>query len=207
MKLELRHIDKCERIDSPNGRLYQTPDGNLYPSVTTVLGSLKNPELDKRVGDAAAKRGTLIHEAAENYILCKNKEVFKWFHTTEKKMFAALKIELDKFEVVYALEQGLWSDKLHVAGTVDCIAKIDGRTFIVDFKTSRRFKTAEEIYSYYMQCAAYAVAWYERTGELVTMARILITTEDDGVLVYDVKLTEWVTEFKLVRQLYENQNN
>ena len=39
-------ITSCEQINTPTGRFYKTPEGNLYPSVTTVLGSIPSPELD-----------------------------------------------------------------------------------------------------------------------------------------------------------------
>ena len=60
-------------------RLYETPDGNKYPSITTVL-SVRNKkglmEWRKRVGEEeankisrqAAGRGTAVHKLAEDYL-------------------------------------------------------------------------------------------------------------------------------------------
>ena len=60
-------------------RLYETPEGNKYPSITTVL-SVRNKkglfEWRKRVGDdvanyvarKAATRGTHVHHMCEDYI-------------------------------------------------------------------------------------------------------------------------------------------
>ena len=60
-------------------RLYETPDGNMYPSITTVL-SVRNKqglfEWRKRVGDdvanyiarTAAGRGTAVHHMCEDYL-------------------------------------------------------------------------------------------------------------------------------------------
>ena len=60
-------------------RLYETPDGNFYPSITTVL-SVRNKkglfEWRKRVGDDVANyvarkgatRGTHVHHMCEDYL-------------------------------------------------------------------------------------------------------------------------------------------
>ena len=60
-------------------RLYETPDGHFYPSITTVL-SVRNKkglfEWRKRVGDEvanyvarkAATRGTHVHHMCEDYL-------------------------------------------------------------------------------------------------------------------------------------------
>ena len=61
-----------EQINEETGRRYRTPGGNVYPSITTVLGSIENKELDawrERVGEEfanqtsryAAGRGTRVH--------------------------------------------------------------------------------------------------------------------------------------------------
>ena len=88
MKTAFQHIQhdiaKLERIDSASGRVYQTPSGKAYPSVTSVLGLLGKAEIiewRKRVGEEeanrvssrAARRGTAIHSLCEDYLL--NKEV------------------------------------------------------------------------------------------------------------------------------------
>lgn len=207
------NIPQCEQINSDAGRLYKTPDGNLYPSVTTVLSSYPNPHLDEwieKVGkvraqqyaNAAASRGTKIHEWCETYVKGLDPEIPS-YEFEAGNMFKQMRPELEKFQEVHALENRLWSDKLRVAGTVDCIATIDDELYIVDFKTSTRYKTREDIPTYFMQCAAYAVAWYERTGMAVGKMRVLITTQDDGVLVYDEPVKRWVPKFMELRKTYD----
>ena len=60
-------------------RFYVTPEGNKYPSITTVLSGRAKEGINdwrKRVGEveankimrAAASRGTAVHELAENYL-------------------------------------------------------------------------------------------------------------------------------------------
>ena len=71
-----------ERDDEsdPGGRVYRDPDGNIYHSITRVLGATAPPEQKARLEkwlerpgstqerDSAAKRGTFAHDNAE-YVL------------------------------------------------------------------------------------------------------------------------------------------
>jgi hypothetical protein len=68
-----------ERDDEsdPGGRIYRDPDGNIYHSITRVLGATAPPEQKERLTkwlerpgstqerDSAAKRGTFAHDNAE----------------------------------------------------------------------------------------------------------------------------------------------
>ena len=60
-------------------RFYETPDGNLYPSITTVLSTRNKKglfEWRKKVGDevanyvarVSANRGTAVHHMCEDYL-------------------------------------------------------------------------------------------------------------------------------------------
>lgn len=202
-------LPELEQINSTSGRRYKTPRGDLYPSVTTILGSLPNEHLDawiqsvgkdtaNKIARAAADRGTLVHDACEKYLLGKEAK-FSMFDLEARDMFIRLKPHLDKFEEIHALESRLFSDKLRVAGTVDCITKINGIFYIVDFKTSSRFKSREEIDSYFLQGACYAAMFFEQTGIPIYKIRILMTTKDDGILVFDENVKDWLGKFIKIR--------
>lgn len=211
MKLIKYNLPQLEQINSPTGRFYKTPDGDLFPSVTTILGSIENTEIQKwidavgvqeanRIARVAADRGTLVHSACENYILGRPNK-FSMFEFDAKKMFGYLAPEIDKIQEVHALETRLFSRKLQVAGTADCICKIDGHMYIVDFKTSSRIKLKQDIDSYFMQTAVYAVAFYELTGIVVPNIRILMAVKDEGVFVFDEKVKNWVSKFSEIRNV------
>ena len=70
---------QLERIDSPSGRFYKTPEGLFLPSVTTILAQIPNPGLDAwrkavgeekatEIGRKAAARGTKLHQFSEDYL-------------------------------------------------------------------------------------------------------------------------------------------
>lgn len=209
-KINLVKIPEIVRIDGPDGRLYRVPNGNLYPSVSTVLGKgLDNSAINEwrikvgaKVADEISKRatvrGTLLHENIENRLLDRPM-TFNMFHAEERQMFKPVLPILDDIEEVIALETQLWSDKLRVAGTVDCCAFYRGKWRLIDWKTSGRYKSRDDIHSYFMQCAAYAMMIYERTGIAVGDILIVMLTQDDGLLIFEESVRDWLPKFIEVR--------
>ena len=198
------------RIDSPEGRYYQTPDGKAYPSVTTITGQLGKEaiiawrkkvgnEEANRISSRAAARGTRIHKLCEDVL--NNKTVDAGFF--DAPLWADMRPLLNDITEVHALEKPLYSHHLRTAGTVDCVAKYRGKMSIVDFKTSKRLKTREDISNYFMQCAAYAVAFEERTGIAVSQLVILMGVDDEAPLVFIEKRDDWIGQFLQLRDLFE----
>ena len=184
--------------NSDGVRLYETPEGNKYPSITTVL-SIRNKkglhEWRKRVGNdvanyvarTAAARGTKVHHMCEDYL---NNVYTNYPSKWEKHkkdflpycLFNQLKEQaLCNIDGIYAQEAGLYSDKYKVAGRVDCIARYNGTPSIIDFKTSSRERTDDWNENYYIQGSAYAEMFGERTGIEVSQVVILVVTEDGTV--------------------------
>lgn len=205
-------IETIEQVNSPNGRRYVTPTGSSYPSVTTVL-SIESAEyitewrnkVGHKVADEisrkAAARGTMIHSAAEQYI---EGIEYNWgmFDANNREMFNHLLPVLESLQEIHAMETRLYSDKLKCAGTVDLIAKIDGSLTILDWKTSGRVKTRDDIHGYFKQCAFYAHAFFERTGILVPNITIAMTVDDYGLLIFKEKVRDWLPEFITIRQKF-----
>lgn len=184
--------------NSDGVRLYETPEGNKYPSITTVL-SIRNKkglhEWRKRVGydvanyvaRTAASRGTKVHHMCEDYL--NNVHVSwpeKWKehekHFLPYCLFNQLKEQaLCNINGIYAQEAGLYSDKYKVAGRVDCIAEYRGVPSIIDFKTSSKERNDDWNVNYYIQGSAYAEMFGERTGIEISQVVILVVTEDGTV--------------------------
>jgi len=209
-------LPKLERIDSPKGRRYKTPEGNLYPSVTTIFSVYDNKHIQEwkekvgeeqadKIAKAAAARGTYIHERCEELIKginIKQAPFAKMLYWDQWEKFKPLVNQIGK---VYANEAPLYSDYLQVAGTVDCVGEWQGKRSIIDFKTSSRFKTKEEIETYWMQCSAYSYMWYERTGIPITNLVILMSVEDDQPIVYTDKVQNWLHKFIDLRKEFRNK--
>ena len=99
-----------------------------------------------------------------------------------KELFLKVKPFLDNhIGDVYGIEQPLYSDKLRIAGRCDCIAEWEGELSIVDWKTSSKVKQKEYIQNYFMQCAAYAEMFEERTGKPINQIVVAIVVEETNV--------------------------
>mgnify|MGYP001476705885 FL=1 len=206
-------------------RLYETPEGNKYPSITTVL-SVRNKkglfEWRKRVGEdvanyvarKAANRGTSVHHMCEDYL---NNDFDEEKH--KKKflpyvLFNQLKESvLQKVDNIYAQECGLYSDKYKVAGRVDCIAEYEGKLSIIDFKTSSKERSDDWNESYYIQASAYAEMFEERTGITIDQVVILVVTEDGVVQEFVKNKTEYlpllsdvIREWKVKNEMVSSTN-
>lgn len=213
MKTTFHHIKhdipKLTRIDLPTGRKYQTTSGRSYPSVTSVLGITGQAQIiawrervgeeeANRISSRAARRGTTIHSLCENYLL--NQEINAGYFDLET--FNSIKPLLNRIDNIHCLETQLYSNHLQVAGTVDCIAEYERRLSIIDFKTSKRLKSRDDIHGYFMQASAYAVMFEERTGVPVDQLVILMTVDDEKPLVFKEKRDDWIKEFISVREDY-----
>ena len=200
-----------KRVTSSDGtRVYETPTGNKYPSVTTVTGLLKKDiiqawrnkvgaEEANKISSTAARRGTRIHTLCEKYLLNEKVPLGMFDH----EMWNSLQPLLNDIYDIYALEQPLFSNHLQVAGTVDCIAKYKGKLSVIDFKSSRRLKTRDDIHDYFIQCSAYAVAFEEMTNIPVSRLVILMGVDDEKPLVFNERRDDWIEEFKTLRLEYK----
>ena len=175
------------------GRTYITPDGNRYPSITTVLSILNEESIAawrKRVGEEEANkvsrrasgRGTLVHEIIEKYL--KNESTADYLPHIRQSL-ENLRPILDKsIGRIFGLETPLFSRHLGVAGRVDCVAEWDGVPSIIDFKTSRRPKKKEQIPNYFAQMSGYAVMFEERTGMPIVNTVIVMDVDGSEPLVF-----------------------
>lgn len=81
-------------------------------------------------------------------------------------------------------EVQLYSRTHKFAGTVDCIADFDQVPSVIDFKTSSKPKLKKYISSYFLQTAAYSIAYRELTGINLENLVILIGVHPNTHQVY-----------------------
>ena len=178
------------RVEVNGVRYYKTRTGNLYPSVTTVLGKMSDKtaleEWKKRVGEAeaarvsafASSRGTKIHSMCEDYVLGLEPDLDMPAH---KATFMQVKKVLDEsIDNVRALECTLISDNLQIAGTCDLVAEYNGDLAIIDYKTSAKYKKKEWIEGYFMQASLYSYMLWEMTGIQAKKIVIIIAVDDSN---------------------------
>jgi len=186
---------ELEKKETNGIRLYNLPDGQWVPSITSVTSFYNRQifvEWRKRVGEEKANnitrrataRGTDFHQVCQDYL--ENKElVWDNYQPMTKFMFHHAKTELDKINNIHAIERTLYSEYLGLAGRVDCIAEYDGELAVIDFKTSEKIKPEKWIENYFVQETFYAAAYYELTGKVVKKLITLMVTPGGEVKVFD----------------------
>ena len=214
-KIDMGYVD-LDRRDCEDGRRYVTLDGNAYPSVTTVLSILSEESIAKwraKVGEEEANkvslrattRGTAVHAIIEKY-MNNDPNYAEGYLPHVVQSLENLKPLLDKHVTkVYAQEVPLYSDHLQLAGTCDAVVEWDGVPTIVDWKTSRRPKKKANIGNYFMQLAAYAVMWEERTGMPIQQTRIVMDVDDFHPVMYKETRDAWIDKMIETRDEYNRR--
>jgi len=208
---------KIEQINTNTGRFYLTPNGDRYPSITTVLGKIPNDGIKKwreNIGEEKANKimlesstvGTIYHELCENYLLKadKNKIDVTDYNLSNiaHRLYDNVKSVLDQFTKIYGTELSMYSDSLKLAGTADCIAEYKGKTYIVDFKNSRKEKRKDWIKNYFMQGAAYSNMLYERYDILAKDMLILVATWDNKIQLFEEKVLDHYNDLIDINKKY-----
>ena len=213
---DIIELKPLTRIDG-DIRLYETPEGNRYPSVTTVLDHFKDKsglrewrnrvgheEADK-IGKVAATRGTNIHSLCESLVL--NREIdYDKIMPVNLVLFKQIKSILDANVNNIRISEGrLYSDKLKIAGTVDLLAEYRNKLAVIDFKTSIRDKQKEWIEDYFLQAALYAYMIWERTGVMATDIVIIIAVESSPeAQVFEEKVVNYIDKARHLCKEYQN---
>ncbi|UTS52047.1 hypothetical protein [Synechococcus phage BUCT-ZZ01] len=209
--------EPLERVENDGVRFYKDSEGFFYKSVTTYLAKFGSKGLDswrkavgeeqaKLTGRLAAKKGTNIHTACEKFLnndADYKKHLFYDELMDWKELEPALKQNLDN---ILCQEFRLKSKKLKLAGTVDCIAEVNGVLSVIDFKTSSRQKEPKDIPLYWLQCACYAVMMYEMYGIKIKQLCIVMVVNHSHVNIYKEESQKWIRRLLKLQQMDEETN-
>ena len=205
----------AEMVDGK--RVYLTPDGDKFPSVTTVISNNREKiagiaRWRQRVGEEKANnissrstnRGTKYHSIAEDYFN-NNLDLKKYQKfPLPVLMFQHSKHVLDRINNIYLQEAALYSRHLELAGRVDCIAEFDGVLSIIDFKTAEEPKRDKYLYDYFVQETAYACMLQELYGLSVKQLVTIVACENGETQVkvlppkkeFFIKLMSYIDEYQ-----------
>jgi genome maintenance exonuclease 1 len=205
--IKLPELDfDLEAKTTDSGRKYFTPEGNSYPSITTVLSAFTDKkflvEWRKRIGEEEANkitkksstRGTKLHSICEKYLLNEMNEMkIKTLMPDIKDFFLQLKPYIDEnVDNVYGTEQALYSDVLKIAGRTDCIAEWNGKISIIDYKNSIRMKEEKNIQNYFIQCTAYAQMFKFLTKKPIEQIVVAIANEEGKPQIFVRETTKYL---------------
>ena len=189
---EFNHIPvnftPSELIEKDDGHYYQTPSGAIYPSITTILQktqtlekqqSLQNWREQEIASDYITQEASIVgsetHKLIENYL--NGEEIFEEFRLLSEAHFNNLLPFVNKINDIHGIELRLYSDKMKLAGTSDCIAKYDGTLSIIDYKTKRSNQKEEWLTDHFIQATSYGIMFKELTGIKVKQIVILVSSE------------------------------
>lgn len=189
-------LDELSKELDTNSKTQYEYEGKKVPRVTEILSkTIASDALlywanglgfkHKRYKDElekAANIGTIAHNEIENFfknsIIGKSisfKAFMRWYEPIK-----------DKFELIAAEEKLVCK---YFGGTFDMLAKIDGKIYLIDFKTSNHVT-----FKYMLQLAAYRYMLYYTRGINI-----------DGVLILQLsKTSETFTEYVLNLAIQEN---
>tara|TARA_B100000131_G_scaffold316945_1_gene357994 strand:+ start:51 stop:740 length:690 start_codon:yes stop_codon:yes gene_type:complete len=220
--MKFNHVEGVTPIEMPakivNGkRVYLTPDGDKFPSVTTVISNNAQKmagiakwrervgmEEANRISARSTKRGTTYHSIVEDYF--NNKlEIDKYKDSPlPTVMFYQSVDTLNRINNIYLQEAALYSKHLELAGRVDCIAEFDGELSIIDFKTSATPKREEYLTDYFVQETAYACMLQELYDVSVKKIVTIVACENGETQVkvlppkkeFFIKLMGYIQEYQ-----------
>ena len=182
------NFTQSELIEKDDGHYYQTPSGVIYPSITTMLQKTQTQEKQQSlqnwreqeiaadyITQQAAVVGSETHKLIENYL--NGEEIFEKFRLLSEAHFNNLLPFVDKINDIHGIELRLYSDKMKLAGTSDCIANYDGKLSIIDYKTKRSNQREEWLTDHFIQATSYGEMFKELTGIKVEQIVILVSSE------------------------------
>ncbi len=184
----------CRQINDPvtKKRVYQTPDGEQLPSVTTILGATKDMtalnEWKKRIGEEKANQitreaagvGTGLHANLERFITGLQRQPGNNPVHVKANVMADVIIEkgLSKVDEVWAIEQSLYFPGLY-SGTTDLVGVYQGNPAVMDYKQSNKPKKEEWIEDYKIQLIAYIMAHNEVYGTDIKEGHVFMVSRGD----------------------------
>ena len=202
------------QLNTDHGRFYKTPQGKVYPSSTTIVHLLNKKAIEQweasigkqqaeQIKQKAAENGSRWHKLMED-TLEYGKQTLSYVDKFYRAYAKIYKEIFPRIGHVYAVERRMYSDELEVAGTADLIAEYDGVCSIVDWKTTSRYKSANDVTSYWCQLASYVVMAKERLD--LDVKQIVLVFNDNDVSIYtlkDSRVDMWIENFKKLRLKYK----
>ena len=195
---------KLQQINEHGTRVYETPNGDKVPSVTTILSKTKDMthlnEWKQRVGEQQAQRivkeasgiGSAMHNNLEKF-LCGEPRVpgTNLVHQQANEMAnQIINNALVNVNEVWGIEQALYFPGLY-SGTTDLVGEYNGNASIMDFKQTNKPKKKEWVEDYYLQLVAYAEAHNEVYGTKIREGHIFMCSRDLNYQQFDLEPTHY----------------
>jgi hypothetical protein len=174
MTTKVFHDSELQQLNVADERYYSYGDDEYFPSVTHVLDAFPKgyayaqwlKDLGHNADEVlqrAGEQGSRIHDAIDRLI---NGQEINWLTEGGKGLYSLEEWKMilkgHKFLSTYkpeilANEISLCSKELGFGGTIDLVCKMNGKVWLIDFKSSNAIYD-----TYELQLAAYAMMWNEK---------------------------------------------
>ena len=193
-----------KQINEGGKRVYETPNGDKVPSVTTILSKTKDMthlnEWKQRVGEQVAQRivkeasgiGSAMHNNLEKFLSGEQRVPgTNLVHVQANKMAnQIIQNALVHVDEVWGIEQALYFPGLY-SGTTDLVGQYKGNPAIMDFKQTNKPKKKEWVGDYFLQLVAYSEAHNEVYGTNIREGHIFMCSRDLNYQQFDLEPTHY----------------
>lgn len=186
-----------KRIKDATGYVDDVIEFHL-PSVTTILDQVIDQQADleawrdsighakaDEIAAASAEKGSHVHDICEFYTTKASLPPHDQYTEEEWTLFHMLRQHIDTFDIVKASELTVFNTVLGYSGTIDMLVEVDGKYWLIDFKTYRKQRKPEHLEKARMQVALYARALSECYGIPIEKAQIIYANPESGLQVVD----------------------
>ena len=193
-----------KQINEGGKRVYETPNGDKVPSVTTILSKTKDMthlnEWKQRVVEQVAQRivkeasgiGSAMHNNLEKFLSGEQRVPgTNLVHVQANKMAnQIIQNALVHVDEVWGIEQALYFPGLY-SGTTDLVGQYKGNPAIMDFKQTNKPKKKEWVEDYFLQLVAYSEAHNEVYGTNIREGHIFMCSRDLNYQQFDLEPTHY----------------
>ncbi|MDY7022048.1 MAG: hypothetical protein SWJ54_11930 [Cyanobacteriota bacterium] len=195
---------------------YQVPTGECYPGVTKIIQKTEpfedklpllkwrqrvGKETAQKISTQSSRRGTKLHHLIAQKLKGENPksipdELAGFWHS----IYSFLD---EQIEQPLLIESLVWNSQDRYAGNLDCLAVINGKTTLCDWKTARKPRRNEWNRNYYLQCAAYTTAIEKVYAEFeikVQQVLVVVALPDSSAQIFCLEgqeLEQYWQEFQM----------
>ena len=166
-----------------NLRYYCLSEDLNVPSVTSIIKFTK-AGYDRTIPNKITNPmeiGDMMHKYLQQYLTDTPNSIIKTSNSLVAESLAQIVIDnlISKLDEIWGSEVSVcYTDKY--AGTIDLIGIYDGKICVIDYKSSYKTKTIDELEDFFIQCAAYVIAhdWQYNTN-IDSMMIFQVTRDGD----------------------------
>ncbi len=166
-----------------NLRYYCLSEELNVPSVTSIIRASKpahNNAIQNKI-TTPMEIGDMMHRYLQHYLTDTPNSIIKTSNSFLAESLAQIVID----NLILKLDE-IWGSEVSVfymdkyAGTIDLIGVYDGQICVIDYKSSYKTRTMDELEDFFIQCAAYVIAhdWQYNTN-IDSMMIFQVTRDGD----------------------------